>query len=417
MKKVIFGIVAGVLGVGCFCVYAGDYESRHFVIHSDLDGRYVKILQGSVESFYEKISAEYFSNGWDRPLDIYYSKSQGDTRKVLAGMGYKEEVYFGLYISELKAIFAHRQMDDGGLSGVGTLYHEIIHRFVELNYNKPPVWFNEGLATFFGEQTRCVSDKLTLGCANPWREQVLRGMIENGQKIDIKYLASLSESKFYEHRENYHPTRALFYWIYDSGKLQEYLKNVKKDGYGLEVLEKTVGKSCDQINSELLGFIKNNCYPAAYYRDGLGAESLEAKKRFFQRALQIKPNYHPAQLELARCFCMENDFEKGRAGLGQILDDPYSKEYFEAAKLRADICYAQKKYAEAVGYYEKAWECSAYDEYRYIVAFSIANCYQILGDRAKAKVWYGAFIDANWEPDRAVDEVRHAKNYLRLTLK
>ena len=411
MKKIILCLVVVFSLLNCSIVYSGTYESQHFVIHSDLDSRYVKILQSNIESFYEKILYEYFPKGWETPLDIYYSETQSDTQKLIAGFGYDDKVHYGVYISALKAIFTHRKMDSGGLAGLGTVYHEIVHRFVDLNYYQPQTWFDEGLATFLGEQTRCVNDSLTLGYANPWREHILREMIENGQKIDVSYLASLSAKQFYEKRENYHPTRALFYWIYDSGYLQQYLKNVKKQGYSLDVLEKTVGGSCYWINSELLDFIKNNCYPAAYYQDGLKAKTLEDKKRFFQDSLQIKPDYHPAKLELARCFYMENNPEKCKATLDSILDDPYSKEFLGATKLLANIYYKQKKYSEALEYYEKAWDCSSYDEYRYWNAYKIACCYHFLGNSTKAKYWYKVFIDENWEPDRLSKQVDYAESY------
>ena len=148
MKKIILCLVVVFLFLNCSSVYSRSYESQHFIIHSDLDSRYVKIIQSNIESFYEKILSEFFSKGWETPLAIYYSETQSDTQKLIAGFGYNDEIHYGIYVSALKAIFTHRKMDSGGLSGLGTVYHEIVHRFVDLNYDRPPTWFNEGLATF-----------------------------------------------------------------------------------------------------------------------------------------------------------------------------------------------------------------------------------------------------------------------------
>ena len=127
-------------------------------------------------------------------------------------------------------------------------------------------------------------------------------MIENGQRINVKFLTSLSTSrKFDKWKPAYHVTRALFYWLYETKLLDDYLKNVQEKGYDISVLEETVGKPCRQINKELLAFIKKNCYPAAYFEDGRRAKDIEQKRSLFEKALEIKPSYQPAILELSRC--------------------------------------------------------------------------------------------------------------------
>lgn len=417
MKKVFLYSLTVFVFLSCSSVYSQTSKSPHFVIHSDLDSRYITNLQSNIEMFYEEMLSGYFSIGWESPLAIYYSKSQLDTQKLMASFGHKDKVYYGVYVPSLNAIFTHRKMDSGVFSGVGTVFHEIVHCFVGLNYDRPATWFNEGLATFLGEQARCVNNRLALGYANPWREQALRKMIEDGEKIDVEKLASLSSRQFYSRRENYHPNRALFYFIYEMGNLQEYMQNVKREGYGLEVLEKTLGKSRDRINSELLDFIKSNCYPGAYYNDGITAQTLEDKKRFFYKSLQIKPNYYPAQLELARCFYFENNHEKCKAILSSILDNPYSKEFIEANKILSDGYYKQKNYSDALEYSQKAWDSSSYDEYRFLIAYKIGCCYNYLGDRVKARHWFKTFLDENWEPDRYAGQIKSAKDYQSLPIR
>ena len=244
------------------------YKSDHFVILSDFDSRYVKFLQINLEAFYDGMIGEFFQNGWDKPLDIYYSKSQADTQKLLVGLGYKGAVNYAVYSDLIGAIFSHRNMTSGSTSGLGTLYNQIIYRFIDMNYKNSPIWFNEGLAAFLGEEVRCVEGKLTLGCPNPWREQRLRLMIEEGFKIEVKRMIYFN-SWYFSYKEEYrHPLRALFYWMYENDFLTEYMQIVKTKGYGFEVLEEVTGKSYEQMDTELLAFIKSNCYPAAYYQDG-----------------------------------------------------------------------------------------------------------------------------------------------------
>ena len=187
-----------VLVIFFFCTsgWAKTYTSQHFVINSDLDPRYVNIIQLNVEAYYENLVGQYFAKGWSKPLRIYYSEKQLDTQQLLLNKyKHKSKVGYGRYIDSEPAVYTHQFMNDGGHSGWGTLFHEITHHFVGLNYKKAPAWFNECLATFLGEQTRIVQGKLTVGRPNPWRERRLRDMIENGQRIDIKFLTTYTGRK------------------------------------------------------------------------------------------------------------------------------------------------------------------------------------------------------------------------------
>ena len=69
------------LAITCFClifsltcdVLAETYRSQHFVIHSDLDPRYVKVLQANIEAFYDNLAGKFFKTGWSKPLEIWLS--------------------------------------------------------------------------------------------------------------------------------------------------------------------------------------------------------------------------------------------------------------------------------------------------------------------------------------------------------
>jgi hypothetical protein len=148
-------------------------------------------------------------------------------------------------------VYTHQFMDNGELSGWGTFFHEITHHFIQLNYRSPPAWFNEGLACFLGEQTRIVKGKMTVGRPNPWREQILRNEIEQDRRPNIKRLFSSSTEQFYDWDLGCHFARAFFYWLHETGQLEQYLKNVQENGFELSVLEETVSDSYGKINVEL----------------------------------------------------------------------------------------------------------------------------------------------------------------------
>lgn len=387
------------------------YRSKHFIIHSDLDPRFVHFVQANCEAFYENMVRRYFKIGWYEPLFIYYSKSQSDTRKLLKKHGLDNDIAYGRYVGSIPAVYTHRLMDGGGGSGWGTLFHEVTHHFMKLNFKRAPAWFNEGLASFLGEQTRIVRGELTVGLPNPWREQILRDKIENGFKPNVKRLCSMSSKGFYNWSVGYHFARALFYWLHEKGYLQQYLKDVHSKGYELSVLEGAVSKSYKQISIELLRFIRKDCYAGAYLKDGQAAKGLDTKEQAFIKALELKADYRAAQLELARHCYHSNNYEECQDYLRVILNDSACKEYHGANKLMGHCFFISKDYKRASKYYQKALEYSEYYEYGYELYYWMANCHHYMKDYARAKKLHKVFLDNNWEPEKDPKKVAYAKKY------
>ena len=398
-------------------IHARPYKAQHYVIESpsQVDPRLVEFIKLNVEAYYENLVGHYFPKGWTKPLTIYYSLNESDTKQLYIKHGRKiKDVARGRYISNESTIYTHRYMDDGGSNGLGTLFHEITHHFVHINFRNPPAWFNEGLACFLGEQARVIKGKVTLGHPNPWREQKLRDYTEKRKKYSVKYLTSATDMQFYRRKDSYHYVRALFYWIYEQGLLDEYLKNVQEQGYGLDVLVKTVKKPVTQINNEILEFIKKKCYPAAYYKDGLDTKTQEEKQKYYyQRALSVDPDYQPARLEIARYQFRKKKYERCRQFLKPILQKPNIPEYWRVLYLMAGSYYSEDNYNKALEYYQKGLEYSEYNEYKYEFYYWIANCHARLREPQNAKQYYQKFLDENWEPDKHHDWVRYSTSYLR----
>ncbi len=386
------------------------YTTDRFSIHSELDERYIAVLQRNIEGYYDNMVSRFFEAGWSEPLSIYYFEKQSDTQQYL-GDGHK--VYYGLYDPKRNAIFTHRVMDAGGLAGLGTVFHEITHHFVRLNYNNPPTWFNEGLTCFLSEQSRLVKDYLNIGHPNLWREKALRQMIETGTEIDIRYYTGLSTTEFYAERKNYHPVRALFYWIYTIGKLDSYLQNAQLSGYDLDVLEDTVGLNWEQINEALMEFIQVYCYAGAYVQDSYFAESVEEKKAFLKTSLSLVPDYSRARLELGKLYFFNKDDDSCVEALMPLLNDNTSIEYKDANLYLAKTYYGQKEMAAALDYYREALEYSLCEEYHYQIYFWIGNCLSQLGNKPEACINFETFLQTNWEPERFPKWCEFARDYIK----
>jgi len=393
----------GLLYVCCallFCtnVSAEDYTSAYFIVRTDLDSRYAQIILKNADAYQENIRSLYFPKIQRTKLTIFYSEKQSDTQQLLDNNGYKIKVEQGFYESDTPAIYTHRFMNNGEFNGWDGLFHEIARRSIHFNCPKAPVWFKEGLACFVGEQTQIANGNLIVGIPNPRREQILRNEIEQDRRPNVKRLfSSLEQGQFQEWNLGCHFARAFFYWLHKTDRLKDYLNAAKEKGYGLEVLEQTLSLSYSEINVKLLKFIENECYAGAYMQDGLDADDEDQKIKAFRKALELKPDYLAARLELAKCYYRRADYKKTRENLKQILFDPESPQYHEAAELMADIYYKEKDYNQALDYFNKAWDCSDYYEYKYRLAYKIGSCFYQMQDRYNAQRWYKKFLDGKWE--------------------
>jgi len=392
--------------------FAGKYESKDFIIYSDLNPRYVQFVEENAKAYQQCLQGQYFRKSWEKPLTIYYCESESEAKQLLIQHGHKDGTVNCNYIADIPAIYAYRVSNDGQICGWGNMFHEITHYFVDQNFEKAPEWLSEGLSSFLGEQGEIVNGKLIVGEPKSRCTQMLKDKIDEGLKLSIKHLLSTSKEQLYEWSIGRQFSQMLFYWLYENGELEKYLENLQKNVYGPEVLEETVSKSSSRINNELLKFIKKYCDVCTYLQDGLQTKDLAAKKHAFNKALELKPDCLTAQLELAKCYYQGKDYEKCLDNLKRILEHPKTIEYRRAAWLSGDSYYDMKKYKRALEYYNKAWEYSELYEYKYRLAYRIGNCCYYLKDLGGAKQWYEKFLACKWDGDTWGKQVEYAKKYI-----
>jgi hypothetical protein len=75
-------------------VFAGTYESAHFVIYSDLDPRYVDFIQANAEAYYQQMEQSYFRTGGPTRIKIYYSERQADTQELFNKHGLSGKAHY-----------------------------------------------------------------------------------------------------------------------------------------------------------------------------------------------------------------------------------------------------------------------------------------------------------------------------------
>ncbi|UCC22490.1 MAG: hypothetical protein JSW23_12075 [Planctomycetota bacterium] len=396
-------------------VSAEQYYTDRFTVSSDLEPAYVRLVQANAEAYYANMQQRYFPTGWRKPLKIYYSKTQADTANLLSEHGHDDSVDCGRYEPDVPAVYTHQFTNDGELNPWSSLFHQITCHFIHQSFQNPPEWFNEGLTCFFRDHARIVKADLVFAQPNPEMLQVLKSRIDEGRRFNIKRLFSSSKEQLHAWSGGCQFAQALFYWLHQTGGLKAYLTDASQKGYDLAVLQDALSKSLTKINMELADFIEANCQAADLLQQGRQAQDHTQKQQAFLDALRLKPDCLAACFELAKGYNHAGDYANCRKHLTKILDNPQSAEFLHAARLMAATYYNQKDYSNALEYYNRAWEYSDCYEYKYKLAYRIANCHYHLEDTEYAKKWFQKFLDCNWEPEKTKAGNEYARKFIELT--
>lgn len=144
-------------------------------------------------------------------------------------------------------------------SGGGTLTHELVHPYIEVNFPSSPLWFNEGLASLY-EQSYYKGGKV-YGVAN-WRLQSLKSVIAVNSMPSLEQMMHTNRQQFLgENQEIYYAqARYLMLYLQSRGLLEKYYhqfsNGVTLDKAGIKTLLKLTGyQSMEQLEGAWLSFI------------------------------------------------------------------------------------------------------------------------------------------------------------------
>lgn len=213
---------------------------KPFVVIGDDDSEEVeKWARGTVKWTVDRIKKQYFKRDPKRIVDIWLFKDKKSYRQHCKSIvGYDPNTPFGFYSSNHNAILMN--ISTGG----GTLVHEIVHPFIESNFEDCPSWFNEGLASLY-EQCRDNDGKIW-GSTN-WRLRGLQLAIESKTLPTFKQLCETTTREFYdgEQGDNYAQARYLCYYLQEKQLLGKYYhaftRKVKNDPSGYQTLAGVLG--------------------------------------------------------------------------------------------------------------------------------------------------------------------------------
>jgi tetratricopeptide (TPR) repeat protein len=379
--------------------YAKRYLGAYFFVESNLNPRLVESLQKKADAFYSELTSKYSLSGWTYPLTIYYSKDESQTNDLLAKYGFIYIKGNSYYTTANPSVYIHQFDENGQKTDDGMLFYGITRHFIAQNFKDAPEWFKEGLSLFFGEQAGIVNGKLVISDPHPDSNLALKEKIDSGSRPNVKQLFRFTTEQLRGLEYGRQMVREFFYWLYDSKQLLAFLQNVQKDGYDLSVLEKTVSKDFGKINSEILDFLNKACYAEAHFSEALDANDPAKKQEALIKTLELKQDYHKARLELVKYLHDVNNLQKCKDNLEQILSAPSSSEHMPAAALLGNVYYTEKDFTKAVDNYTKAWNYSTNYDYRYRIAYRLANSYNHMKNTSSARQWYETFLASKWNPD------------------
>ncbi|MCG8585152.1 MAG: hypothetical protein MI757_10605 [Pirellulales bacterium] len=177
------------------------------------------------------LKQDYFADDPDRILNIWLFKDKESYETNVERLFEKKPTTpFGYYSPRHGALVMNIS------TGSGTLVHEIVHPFIESNFEDCPSWFNEGLASLY---EHCGQYRGRIYGYTNWRLKGLQKAIaaeteektdEDGKPIEPQQLQSFADlcststREFYadQYGTNYAQARYLCYYLQQRGLLRKY---------------------------------------------------------------------------------------------------------------------------------------------------------------------------------------------------
>ena len=192
-------------------------RTEHFDIVSDTTLRYHEVTSAMFEQFYREVHPRFFRRPMPR-VTCFFIEGGEDFEVFAEARGHAGfKTSYGFYVrgDDGPELYARRFFPDGRRSGVGTLFHEIVHAMVDADLGRVPLWFNEGFASLF-ERGRLVKGRWRYGNPNPWREAKYEKALEADEVPTLADYLAMTDRDFRlgrYRRTNYNTGRSFFLFL------------------------------------------------------------------------------------------------------------------------------------------------------------------------------------------------------------
>lgn len=226
-------------------------HSKYFNLAYRCTPARLRHLKYFLVQFFQQVYPRYFRYQPVYPFRVVFFANSSEFRRHTGSRAY------GFYRSSNKTFYTY------AYSGHGTVWHEMIHAFVDATISQEPQqWFNEGLASFY-EMAFLVNGKVVEGYAN-WRMPHLKQAIASGTMVHLK---DFMLDHWMQQAYGYAAARFMFCYLWVHGKMKPfvhaYLYRLCPRYQGRELgkqaiatMEKLLGKDIETINSEYLAMAR-----------------------------------------------------------------------------------------------------------------------------------------------------------------
>jgi len=212
-----------------------------FVVAGDQGERAVRShAENIVDWATTKLEADFFTVEPKRILDVLLFKDARSYRRTALDLFHAEPTTpYGYYSPENGALVMNIA------TGGGTLVHEIVHPFVEVDFPDAPAWLNEGLGSLFEQSAE--RDGHIVGLTN-WRLGGLKEAIRAHRMGPLTTLIRTDTHAFYDEDPgtNYAAARYLCYYLQEHGLLVRFYRAFREhhaeDPTGEATLRHTLGE-------------------------------------------------------------------------------------------------------------------------------------------------------------------------------
>jgi len=199
------------------------YESRYYVLHTDLDAEVVREVDARITAMAEMYHQRTrgFGGAIKRKFPFYLFKDPRDYYAA-GGLAGSAGVFDG---TKLMAIAGEKLSD----AVWHVIQHEGFHQFVrEVVGGDIPIWVNEGMAEYFGESIY-TGDGYVVGVATPQRVARIQNWIRDGNTASIAKMMTLHHETWNMQMSlvNYDQAWSMIYFLAhgDGGRYEKALNS------------------------------------------------------------------------------------------------------------------------------------------------------------------------------------------------
>ena len=355
-KSLLFPILASLLLIGSLSAHAKvwkEYTSENFTVISDQDAVQVNNRIHELEAY--RTSALLFLGLENRkdstPAKIIIFDKANEFRLLTGKNSFVAGYYLQTLSGPVMVLSRLKTQESKGEENL-VLFHEFIHHLIrERSSLTYPHWYEEGLCDLLAA-TVIKDGRAFIGQSNTWRHWAV--MMRNFRTSTAKLVSTPPANRDAEYYRSIYNSGWLLAHCLLLGKLQgapnytedlsKYLQAFSKGDTSLEIFEKTLGVTAEDLDKELRKYAENKeivgiSIPVPEYTAGISERVLsqaeseyyraelleyagkESKARNFLR--KVKPSedkYYPRVLsKLAIYEGHDKDFEGAQRLLDQAL--------------------------------------------------------------------------------------------------